>query len=416
MLAIPSDRDEPDDPRPGAHNQRVFRMAVGHSDDIDPVEAAREIIRQCRDGLAGERPRAGLLFSTYDTELAPLVAAIRTEFPDMELAGTTSAGEMSSVLGFQEDSATLAVFASDSVDMTTGLGPGISESPAAAAAAALDQALAATEQPPRLCIALPSVTGPDPTEVLGELQALMGDIPVIGGGSAPNTNPGEPRIARQIRGDGVEEDAVVVLVFSGPLSVSFGVDTGWRPIGARGRVTESNGNVISAIDGEPALAFHERYLGPGGKPTPANPLAVFDGDTPEFYLRVPRDFDAAEGTLLTAGGVPDGAQVQLTVAATDEIFAGTTSAVRKALAAFPGASAPDAALVFSCAIRKLMLGTRTGAELEIARTELGEAVPICGFYCFGEIAPMGSGDVRFHNETMVAVLMGELAAAPAPAG
>jgi hypothetical protein len=73
--------------------------------------------------------------------------------------------------------------------------------------------------------------------------------------------------------------------------------------------------------------------------------------------------------------------------------------------------------VFSCAIRKLMLGTRTGTELEIARKELGDSLPITGFYCFGEIAPMRDGGVRFHNETMVAVLLGESpAAAPTQSG
>jgi len=395
----------------------MFRMAVGHSDEIDPGDAAAEVLRQCDDGLGGERPRAGLLFSTYDTELEPLVAAIRAAYPGIQLAGSTSAGEMSSVLGFQEDSVVLAVFASDSVDITAGMGAGISQSPEAAAAAALEQALAATAEPPRLCIALLSVTGAESMKALDELQARIGDVPVIGGGSAPATDPGEPRIARQIWNDRIEEDAAVVLAFSGPLSVSFGIDTGWRPIGARGRVTESDGDVIRAIDDEPALAFYQRYLGPGGRPTPANPLAVFESDAEEFYLRVPRNSDAVEGTLLTAGVVPHGVEVQLTVAATDEIFAGTTSAVRKALAGFPAASAPDAALVFSCAIRKLMLGTRTGVELEIARRELGDAIPISGFYCFGEIAPMQRGGVRFHNETMVAVLLGESpAAVPTPSG
>jgi hypothetical protein len=102
--------------------------------------------------------------------------------------------------------------------------------------------------------------------------------------------------------------------------------------------------------------------------------------------------------------------VQLTVAVTDEIFAGTRSAVRKAIKAFPGTAGPEAALVFSCAIRKLVLGTRTGVELDITRSELGDAVPICGFYCYGEIAPIKSGSSRFHNETIVAVLLGEAAA------
>jgi hypothetical protein len=38
---------------------------------------------------------------------------------------------------------------------------------------------------------------------------------------------------------------------------------------------------------------------------------------------------------------------------------------------------------------------------------LGPDVPFAGFYCFGEIAPVASVDeTRFHNETIVAVLLG----------
>ncbi|HEY7282756.1 MAG TPA: FIST N-terminal domain-containing protein [Actinomycetota bacterium] len=388
----------------------MFRMAVGHSGDIDPVVAIGEALGRCERELGGDRARAGLLFCTYDTDVQPLVAAVRAAHPDIQLAGSTSAGEMTSVLGFQEDSVALALFASDTIEITAGFGEGVSAGPAAAARAALDRALAGTTQPPRLCIAVPCITGDDPTDTLRELQGALGpDVPVLGGGSAPRTPPDEPRVARQFCNDSVLEDAAVVLLFSGPLSFSFGVDTGWRPIGARGRVTESVGNVIRTIDDEPALAFYQRYLGEGGRPTPANPLAVYEGAGDDFYLRVPLASDVDAGTVVVTGGIPNGVEVRLTVAVTDEIFAGTKSAIDKARAGFPGPAGPAAALVFSCAIRKLVLGTRTGREVDIARTELGEDVPISGFYCFGEIAPIAPGATRFHNETVVAVLIGESA-------
>jgi len=74
---------------------------------------------------------------------------------------------------------------------------------------------------------------------------------------------------------------------------------------------------------------------------------------------------------------------------------------------FPSTSSAEAALVFSCAIRKWVLGTRTGTELDITRQELGRAIPIAGLYCFGEIAPLDTGGTAFHNETFVTVLLGE---------
>ena len=383
-------------------------MAVGHSDDIDPEDAVAAVLEQCDRSLDGARATAGLLFSTSDTDLVPIVAGVRRAYPDIQLVGSTSAGEMSSVLGFQEDSVMLALFASDSVDITAGVGLGVSDSSEAAARQAIEEALSKTDKPPCLCIVMPCITADDPSILLRELQRSLPEcVPVLGGGSAPRTAPNEALRARQFYNHRILEDAVSVLLFSGSLSYSFGVDTGWRPVGSRGRVTEVSGTTIHRIDGEPALAFYQRYLGPDVKPTPANPLAVFEGDTDDFYLRVPLPSDAPAGSVRLSGGVPEDATVQLTVAVTDEIFAGTRSAVQKAMKGFPVASSPEAALVFSCAIRKLVLGTRTGAELDIARGELGEAIPICGMYCFGEIAPIATGATRFHNETIVAVLLGE---------
>ena len=57
--------------------------------------------------------------------------------------------------------------------------------------------------------------------------------------------------------------------------------------------------------------------------------------------------------------------------------------------------------------RRFLLGTRAGREIEQVREELGSDVPVAGFYCVGEIAPMPRADgSQFHNATMVAVLLG----------
>ena len=157
---------------------------------------------------------------------------------------------------------------------------------------------------------------------------------------------------------------------------------------------------------QPAIAFFERYLGPAASPPPPTRSPVFAGDSEDFYLRAPVGIDEATGSRSRwAAPSSELTTVQLTVAVTDEIFEGTQSAVAKAIKGYPGLK-PDAALIFSCAIRKYVLGSRTGTEIEIARRELGAGLPVCGFYSFGEIAPDDSGTSRFHNETMVAVVLG----------
>jgi len=368
---------------------------------------ARSALEQCQATLAADRPKAGLLFSTYLTNPDAMVATIRATYPDLELIGGTTAGEMSSVVGYLEDSVTLALFASDEVDIAAGLGLGVSADPQAAAHVAVEEARGKTHLEPRLCIVVPSSGGYDPAILLKHLSHELGpDVTILGGASTPPTMHDDPGVAFQFRGDRALHDSAPILLFSGPLVFSFGAEAGWRPVGRKGTVTRVSDGTVDEIDGQPAIAFFERYLGAGGEPTAANPLAVFEGDSGDFYLRAPAGFDAATGSIYLAGAIAVNSVVQLTVAVTDDVFGGAPSAVSKAIKGYPAGLKPDAALIFSCSIRKYVLGTRTGTEIEIARRELGQALPVCGFYSYGEIAPDDSGTSRFHNETIVAVVLG----------
>ena len=133
----------------------MFKMVVGHSDDLDPGDAVAEVLEQCAGALDGIKPQAGLLFSAFDEDCERMVAAINQAHPGTQLVGCTTAGEVSSVLGFREDSVTLCLFASDSVDMTAGVGKDAVGDPLAACEEAVAQAKAKTTKDPTLCITTP---------------------------------------------------------------------------------------------------------------------------------------------------------------------------------------------------------------------------------------------------------------------
>src|SRR5690349_14912162 len=111
----------------------MFRMAVGHSDDIDIEAAVATVLDECEAALAGATPRAGLLYVAWDIDHGPVVDAVRARFPGIELIGATSAGEMTSVIGLAEHSIALALFASDVVEITAGLGRNLLADPGGAA-------------------------------------------------------------------------------------------------------------------------------------------------------------------------------------------------------------------------------------------------------------------------------------------
>jgi hypothetical protein len=383
-------------------------MAVGHSDDVDPATAIAIVVEQCRAALDGVIPQAGILFAAYDSFDRSVVDAVLEAFPGVQVIGGTSAAEVSSVNGYQEDSITLSLFASDDVDITVGLGGGLADDVAAACRSAASQALAATKKDPKLCIVLTEGLARDPQLVLeGMGKALPPDVVVVGGASAQRDFASTSAAGYQFCGDFIVQNGIAALLFSGPLAFSTAIGTGWRTLGAVGTVTRSEAGAVNEIDGRPALEFLARYLDASGPAAFGNPLSVVEPGASESYLRAIQGSDPASGSVLLTGEIPVGATVQLTTADTDEIIAGTKAALAQARADFPAGATPEAALIFSCAIRQYLLGSRTRVEAELARSEYGASIPLAGLYCYGEIGPIkGAETSRFLQETFVTLLLG----------
>lgn len=382
-------------------------MAVGHSDDVDPAVAIATAIEQCRASLAGLTPQAGIMFAAFDSFDLTIVAAVRAAFPGVALVGSTSSAEISSRDGYMEDSITLALFASDSVDVTVGLGEELDKDLDAACQSAAAQALAATSREPKVCVVVMDGLSGDPQRTLDAMsRALPGGVAIVGGASARH-DFGSQALGSQFCGDRIVQDGIMILLFSGPIAFSTAVGTGWRGIGAKGTVTRSGPGAIHEIDGQPALEFLARYLDVTGPAAFGNPLAVIEAGGGESYLRAILGSDPTSGSVVLTGLIPEGATVQLTTADTDDILAGTEAALARATAEFPAGSKPEAALIFSCAIRQFLLGSRTQVEAQLARSAYGAAMPLAGFYGYGEMGPIeGSATSRFFQETFVTLLLG----------
>lgn len=229
---------------------------------------------------------------------------------------------------------------------------------------------------------------------------------VVGGGSARHDlASGVP--SWQFCNERATNEGVAVLLFSGPVAYSVAVGTGWRSLGASGEVTRSAPGQVDEIDGRPAVDFLARYLDVNAPASYGNPLAVREVGTNESYLRGVSGSDATSGALSVFGSIPVGATVQLTTATTEDILSGTRQSLAAATADFPAGTRPEAALMFSCVVRRMLLGSRAGTEVELARSEFGPSVPLAGLYCYGEIGPVsGSPSSRYLNTTFVTLLLG----------
>ena len=386
----------------------MFSACVGHSEEADAEAAVEEILEQCRARLDGAVPRAGMLFAAIDLDHNALLCAITQAFPGIELIGCTTDGELSSELGFREDSATLILFASDTVDIAAGVGRGLSGDVAGACRSAVEAAQAKTGKPPRLCITVPEGLAVDGHAVTATLQQAVGrDIPVFG---ALAGDQWRLKSTNQFFGTEVLTDSIPVLLLSGDFQFSYGVATGWHQVGEVGRVTRAEGSVVHEIDGKPAIDFYRQYLGPGTNPTAEVPLAVLSTEDDSQYLRASWGVvDETTGAVTFLATVPEGSRVRLTLANRDEILTGCGESLAIAKSNLPSDARLGAALFFSCAARKILLGTRTQEEIRLIRDTLGDAVPACGFYGYGEISP-NMGDptgTKYHNESFVTLLIAD---------
>ena len=170
-------------------------------------------------------------------------------WPDLALIGCTTDGELSSRLGFRQDSVVLVLFGSDRVEFTVGIGQNLSEDVAGACSRAVDAALADATQAPAICLTLPeSLTCSGQAVVEALSDKLGGDVPVFGATSGDGY---ELLNTYQFCGREIFQDSIPVLVLSGPLVYSAAVASGWEPLGEPGVVTRSDSTLLIEIDGRP---------------------------------------------------------------------------------------------------------------------------------------------------------------------
>ncbi|MEE3719472.1 FIST N-terminal domain-containing protein [Tumidithrix elongata RA019] len=380
----------------------MLKIAVGHSNDPDSLEAVNEVLEQCQSTLGGEKPQAGILFSALDFEHSLLLQRIHEVFPDIELIGGTTDGEVSSILKFQQDSLTLMLFCSDEMEIRAAVGRDIAQNPLAIAQHTVKEAKSRLTLAPKLCIAIPESLTTSVSTIVQGLRLGLGDIPIFGGATADQLRVKQ---TYQFFKTEVLSDSVPILLFAGNLLFSHGIASGWRPIGKRSLVTKVEANTIYEIDGKPALDFYNYYLNDFA-PDVAYPLAVFSPGETQYFLRGSVSHDLVLGSITMLGDVPEHSTVQITDASLEDIILASQTSYADALSSYPGKE-PVAALFFSCAWRRIVMGTRTHEEYSAIAQSAKLPIVNCGFYTYGEIAPLEPfGQTFFHNTTFVTLLLG----------
>src|SRR4051812_9228610 len=208
-----------------------MRACVVHSQDVDSVDAVAELIAGAQVALGASLPRVAMLFAGIDHDFAVVLEQINTQWPGIALIGCTTDGEMSSLVGFAEDSLALVLLAGDDFHAVSGVARSVSTDVAATVRASVDDAVERlagrgcvdrrrSGGAPRLCITTPDGLSVNESNVLNALGAALGDaVPIFGGTAADQWRF---KGTWQFHGTEALQDSVPFLLFGDGVVFSFG--------------------------------------------------------------------------------------------------------------------------------------------------------------------------------------------------
>ncbi|MDO1501202.1 FIST N-terminal domain-containing protein [Winogradskyella maritima] len=189
--------------------------------------------------------------------------------------------------------------------------------------------------------------------------------------------------------------------------------SGWDTIGVEKTITKSEGNVVYTIDGESAVdVFVKFFQFTDSVYDKAEVVATnfaqyplqMKKDNGNVVLRSAMMADVDSGSLIFAGGIPQGSKVKFSVPPGFDLIDKTCSKASELKSEMEN---PDAVVVFSCKARHLALGPIMEDEAGKLRGIWNK--PLIGFFSYGEIGTAENSTCDFHNETCSLILLQEKA-------
>lgn len=229
-------------------------------------------------------------------------------------------------------------------------------------------------------------------------------MPLVAGGLASQELPVDGIGARVFLQERIYPAACLAVAFHG-VEMRVEVVRGWSPASPVYTVTRSEGNVVHEIDGESAVEWYRRFFTVGGELAPMPDSAwrfplIVEGPAPERQglYRSMRLFDDPPGAVTYWGNLQTGDRVRLGMG-NDRSLVDTASQLS-------AGQVPEAAILYSCVGRELVLGEMAPDEVSSIHRALGGAA-LSGFFTFGEIGPTPRGGLAFYNQTAILVLLSE---------
>ena len=384
-----------------------MRWVSALSDAKTLPQALEETIRKIQDALGRQKPDLCLVFASNEFRAGyeSIIPALRAALSPQVLLGCSGGG----VVGESRE-----VEHAPALTVTAALLPDVTLTPFRAADSSLPDLDASPRQWHQLVGVPPSeqpqfILLADPFSIRAENLLLGLDYAYpkplkVGGLASGAAQPGENAL---FFNSVCYRSGAIGLAMTGNIALDVLVAQGCRPIGKPLRVTRCDRNILMELDGQPPLGIlRDLYTTLDARDQSLLQSALFLGlvmdpmkshfTQGDFLIRNIVGLDTEKGILAVGALLREGQGVQFHLrdkqTSTEDLDQVLTTYLSRA-----GRDPMAGALLFSCLGRGEHLYGRASHDTRTFLERVG-AVPVGGFFCNGEIGPVG-GTTYLHGYT-----------------
>jgi small ligand-binding sensory domain FIST len=394
----------------------AFRAGAGLSTEPNAWNASAEAARQARNGTLGSSPvdlAFVFLSPAYLDQAGEAAEAVREELAPRHLLGCIAEGVVGGASEVEEGPA-IAVWAASL--------PGAEIEPFHLTAEQQEDGVTISglpdlDDPGLVALLVDPFTFPV-SPFLASLNEAYDRLPLVGGIAVGGRQPGSQAL---IVDDEVHAGGAVGAIVS-RYPVLTVVSQGCKPIGREAVVTRCEDNVVHELAGQPALDYLRKLL--TALPDEERTLAAQgllaglvidenrpDYETGDFLMRGLLGADEETGALALAEAVRVGQTLRFFV----RDAASADADLRRALGDAVGGARPAGAILFTCNGRGTKMFDEPHHDARVVAEALGSDA-LAGFFCGGEIGPVG-GKAFLHGFTAtLAIFLEPDAAGGSPGG
>lgn len=379
------------------------RIGIGLDNASDGVKIGRNIAQQAKEALRGLPPSLALLFVSYRAPKQVLKGVLQI-LDDVLLIGSTSAGEYSST-GYVENGAGLMLIHSEqSLFYPIGYQSGWWRR----SQPLLGQLIGTSDDGfgsrfnHRSLMLFPDDRSMNLDDVITQAIHETGMLYNILGGPSPTVEMPPPRSPTLFFNSKLFHNGMVGAEVLSQNAFGLSIANGWKPVSGPYRITDSEKNLISKIDGRPAREIYEDFL-------LAHKLPLDYLDSPElikYPIGICAEGDCRvslamgfnhEGGLKVTSAPPSNTIIHILATEQSAMTAAARRSIERAL---QNTTTPPAGILFiDCMSTAMVLGESYSQQQQIVGATIGD-VPFLGFRSHGVLARL-SGQTNGHYECSV---------------